>query len=47
MIVPSLKCVAWGARIVVVGFAAGTIEKVRPHSYGLTVEIWNTYIPPF
>jgi len=28
MIIPSLKCVAWDARIVVVGFAAGTIEKV-------------------
>ncbi|KAK4705243.1 NADPH:quinone reductase, partial [Phenoliferia sp. Uapishka_3] len=28
MIVPSLKCVAWGARVVVVGFAAGAIEKV-------------------
>lgn len=30
MIVPSLKCVAWNARLVVVGFAAGTIEKVCP-----------------
>ncbi|ORX36818.1 alcohol dehydrogenase [Kockovaella imperatae] len=28
MIIPSLKCVNWNARIVVVGFAAGTIEKV-------------------
>jgi NADPH2:quinone reductase len=28
MIIPSLKCVAWNSRIVVVGFAAGTIEKV-------------------
>ncbi|WVR07176.1 hypothetical protein IAU60_004217 [Kwoniella sp. DSM 27419] len=28
MIIPSLKCVAWNARLVVVGFAAGTIEKV-------------------
>ncbi|WVQ82211.1 hypothetical protein IAT38_004339 [Cryptococcus sp. DSM 104549] len=28
MIIPSLKCVAFGARIVVLGFAAGTIEKV-------------------
>ena len=28
MIIPSLKCVAWNARIVVVGFAAGSIEKV-------------------
>lgn len=28
MIVPSLKCVAWNARLVVVGFAAGNIEKI-------------------
>lgn len=28
MLVPSLKCVAWNSRLVVVGFAAGTIEKV-------------------
>lgn len=28
MILPSLKCVAWNARIVVVGFAAGSIEKI-------------------
>ncbi|EJT51972.1 hypothetical protein A1Q1_06778 [Trichosporon asahii var. asahii CBS 2479] len=28
MIVPSLKCVNWNARLVVVGFAAGTIEKI-------------------
>lgn len=28
MIVPSLKCVNFNARILVVGFAAGTIEKV-------------------
>ncbi|WVQ82212.1 hypothetical protein IAT38_004340 [Cryptococcus sp. DSM 104549] len=28
MIIPSLKCVAFGARIVVLGFAGGTIEKV-------------------
>ena len=28
MVVPSLKCVGWNARLVVVGFAAGTIEKV-------------------
>jgi len=29
MLLPSLKCVAWNARLVVVGFAAGNIEKVR------------------
>ena len=28
MVVPSLKCVGWNGRVVVVGFAAGTIEKV-------------------
>jgi len=28
IIVPTLKCVAWDARLVVVGFAAGTIEKI-------------------
>jgi len=27
--VPSLKCIAWNGRIVIVGFAGGTIEKVR------------------
>lgn len=29
MIVPSLKCIAWNGRLLVVGFAAGSIEKVR------------------
>lgn len=28
MLVPSLKCIAWNGRLVVVGFAAGDIEKV-------------------
>jgi Zn-dependent alcohol dehydrogenase len=28
MILPSLKCIAWNGRALVVGFAAGTIEKV-------------------
>ncbi|ORY32517.1 alcohol dehydrogenase [Naematelia encephala] len=28
LILPSLKCTAWNARIVVVGFAAGNIEKI-------------------
>ena len=28
LIVPSLKCVRWKARVIVVGFAAGTIEKI-------------------
>lgn len=29
MIQPSLKCIAWNGRALVVGFAAGSIEKVR------------------
>jgi NADPH2:quinone reductase len=29
MIVPSLKCIAWCGRAIVVGFAGGNIEKVR------------------
>ncbi|GAA5996026.1 NADPH:quinone oxidoreductase family protein [Rhodotorula paludigena] len=28
MIVPSLKCIAWNGRLLVVGFAAGSIEKI-------------------
>ncbi|WVQ99274.1 hypothetical protein IAU59_006406 [Kwoniella sp. CBS 9459] len=28
MVIPSLKCIAWNARLVVVGFAAGSIEKI-------------------
>ena len=28
MILPSLKCIAWNGRAIVVGFAAGSIEKV-------------------
>lgn len=28
LLVPSLKCIAWNGRLVVVGFAAGTIEKI-------------------
>lgn len=28
LLVPSLKCVAWNARLLVVGFAGGTIEKI-------------------
>ena len=29
MVVPSLKCIAWNGRAIVVGFAGGNIEKVR------------------
>lgn len=32
MLVPSLKVAAWKCRLVVVGFAAGTIEKVSSRS---------------
>ncbi|ORY84717.1 hypothetical protein BCR35DRAFT_278105 [Leucosporidium creatinivorum] len=28
MIVPSLKCIAWNGRLIVVGFAGGNIEKI-------------------
>ncbi|GAA5821789.1 hypothetical protein JCM11251_001025 [Rhodosporidiobolus azoricus] len=28
LIVPSLKCIAWNGRLVIVGFAAGQIEKI-------------------
>ncbi|GAA5936321.1 NADPH:quinone oxidoreductase family protein [Sporobolomyces koalae] len=28
LVVPSLKCIAWNGRIVVVGFAGGSIEKI-------------------
>lgn len=28
MLIPTLKCVAWNARLLVIGFAGGTIEKV-------------------
>ncbi|GAA5900906.1 hypothetical protein JCM6882_005974 [Rhodosporidiobolus microsporus] len=28
LIVPSLKCIAWNGRLVIVGFAAGAIEKI-------------------
>lgn len=28
LLIPSLKCVAWNARLLVVGFAGGTIEKI-------------------
>ena len=28
MIDPSMKCIAWNGRLLVIGFAGGTIEKV-------------------
>lgn len=31
MLIPSLKVAGWKCRLVVVGFAGGTIEKVRSH----------------
>lgn len=36
MIQPSLKCIAWNGRAVVVGFAAGSIEKVL----GPILHVW-------
>ena len=36
MLIPSLKCVNWGARLLVVGFAAGQIEKVGNVQMGFT-----------
>ncbi|KAJ1821878.1 hypothetical protein GGH91_001677 [Coemansia sp. RSA 2671] len=45
----SLKCVAWNGRIVVVGFAAGTIEKVATNrillkNVAVTGINWNGYV---
>jgi len=46
MIVPSLKCIAWNGRLVVVGFAAGSIEKVRPSlSLSLSLSLPLSHIP--
>ena len=33
----SLKCVAWGAHYLVIGFAAGDIPKVRVAAFGVGV----------
>lgn len=33
MLIPSLKVAGWKCRLVVVGFAGGTIEKVRPRPF--------------
>lgn len=38
MLVPSLKCVNWNARLIVVGFAAGAIEKVSGRASGASRE---------
>ncbi|KAJ2907635.1 hypothetical protein GGI21_003691 [Coemansia aciculifera] len=45
----SLKCVAWNGRIVVVGFAAGTIEKVATNrillkNVAVTGVHWGAYV---
>ena len=31
----ALKCVKWGAQILFIGFASGTIPKVRSHAVTL------------
>ncbi|KAJ2491906.1 hypothetical protein IWW37_001878 [Coemansia sp. RSA 2050] len=45
----SLKCVAWNGRIVVVGFAAGAIEKIATNrvllkNVAITGVYWNGYV---
>ncbi|KAM0791787.1 hypothetical protein ACM66B_004050 [Microbotryomycetes sp. NB124-2] len=49
MIVPSLKCAAWNSRIVVVGFAAGQIEKIPANlillkNLAVTGVHWGAYL---
>jgi NADPH2:quinone reductase len=49
MIIPSLKVIAWNGRIVVVGFAAGNIEKVPANlillkNVAVTGVFWGSYV---
>ncbi|SNX81346.1 related to quinone reductase [Melanopsichium pennsylvanicum] len=49
MIVPSLKVIAWNGRIIVVGFAAGTIEKIPANlvllkNCAITGVHWGAYV---
>ncbi|SPO19639.1 related to quinone reductase [Ustilago trichophora] len=49
MIVPSLKVIAWNGRIIVVGFAAGTIEKIPANlillkNVAVTGVHWGAYV---
>ncbi|CAO1634696.1 unnamed protein product [Jaminaea pallidilutea] len=48
LLVPSLKCIAWNGRLVVVGFAAGDIEKVPANlvllkNCSITGVFWGQY----
>lgn len=48
LIVPSLKCINWNGRIVVVGFAAGQIEKIPANlillkNCSVTGVFWGAY----
>lgn len=48
LLIPSLKCAAWNSRLVVVGFAAGNIEKVPANlvllkNCSITGVFWGAY----
>lgn len=48
LLIPSLKCAAWNSRLVVVGFAAGSIEKVPANlvllkNCSITGVFWGAY----
>lgn len=48
MLIPSLKCIAWNGRLVVVGFAAGNIEKIPANlvllkNCSITGVFWGAY----
>lgn len=45
-VLDSLKCIAWKGRALVIGFAAGTIEKVCciPIYHSITFELCSRYL---
>lgn len=48
MLIPSLKCIAWNGRLIVVGFAAGNIEEVPANlillkNCSITGIFWGAY----
>ncbi|KAI5479950.1 zinc-binding alcohol dehydrogenase [Pseudohyphozyma bogoriensis] len=48
MAIPSLKCIAWNGRVVIVGFAAGSIEKIPANlillkNIAVTGVFWGAY----
>ncbi|KAM0750825.1 NAD(P)-binding protein [Meredithblackwellia eburnea MCA 4105] len=48
MLLPSLKCIAWNGRAIVVGFAAGAIEKIPANlillkNIAITGVFWGAY----